>query len=254
VTTPARPSQDKRLSAADVTIVVTCFDQAAYIADALRSALEQTRAVRVLMVDDGSTDESVRMARDLGVDCLELPHRGALATFRAGVERVGTPFYCLLNGDDILDPRFLERTRPAMDDPRVGFVYTGFEWFGAAHRVVEAPPFHVRTLRFGNYVHAASLVRKAAYESVGGFDERFADHHEDWALWLAMARKGWVGVPVNEPLLRYRQHEGQSRNRAETARIEDARWRLFLRDPAAYGVSGLLRLAASRVKLAVTGR
>ncbi|CAN5672094.1 hypothetical protein BH23CHL8_BH23CHL8_09590 [soil metagenome] len=238
----------------DVTIVISCFNQAAFIAEAVQSALDQTRRTLVYMVDDGSTDRSVQIARDLGVECLELPHRGALATFRAGVEGVTTPFYCLLNGDDVLDPRYVELTRPAMDDPRVGFVYTGFEWFGAAQKVVSAPPFDARTLRWGNYAHAASLARKAAYESVGGFDERFSDYHEDWALWLAMTRKGWLGVPVDQPLLRYRQHAGASRNPAGAARVEEARWRLFRRDPGAYGATGMLRLAASRLKLAVTGR
>jgi len=239
--------------APDVTVVVSCYDQREFIGEALQSALDQSQPASVIMVDDGSADESVRVAEGLGVECHALPHRGALATFRAGVDLVGTPYYCLLNGDDILDPRYVELTRPHMDDDRVGFVYTGFEWFGAAERVVEAPPFDARALAFGNYAHAASLVRTEAYRSVGGFDERFSDHHEDWALWVSMTRAGWVGAPVSEMLLRYRQHENGSRNRGEAEKIEEARWRLFKRYPGAYGVTGFARLAASRVKLVVTG-
>lgn len=238
----------------DVTIVVSCFQQEDFIAEALNSALRQTWPTRLLMVDDGSTDRSLTIARDLGVDCHPLPHRGALATFRAGVSLVETPFYCLLNGDDILDSEYVQSTRPAMDDPNVGFVYTGFEWFGAVSRTFGARPYDGRALAFGNYVHAASLTRKLAYESVGGFDDRFSDHHEDWALWLALVRKGWRGVPVDRPLLRYRRHEFGSRNREEGARIEEARWRLFRRDPGAFGLRGFLRLAASRAKMAVVGR
>ena len=240
-------------SAPDVTIVVSCYQQAAYVGEALRSALGQTWPARVVMIDDGSTDGSVRVARDLGVETLALPHAGALATFRAGIDLVETPFYCLLNGDDVLDARFIELTRPHLDDDRVGFVYTGFDWFGAATKTFRAPAFDVRALAYGNYVHAASLTRLAAYRAVGGFDDRFADHHEDWALYLAMSRAGWVGVPVDVPLLRYRQHEGGSRNPDASADIEEARWRLFRRDPGAYGVSGTIRLVASRLKLAVTG-
>jgi glycosyltransferase involved in cell wall biosynthesis len=237
----------------DVTIVVTCYQQEAYIAEAVESALGQSWPAPVLLVDDGSTDRSVAIAQDLGATCHVLPHRGALATFRAGVDLVETPFYLLLNGDDVLDRAYVERTRPPMRDPGVGFVYTGFEWFGAAERTFPAPPFDVRALAYGNYIHAASLVRTEAYRAVGGFDERFADHHEDWALFLSMARAGWDGVPVDEPLLRYRQHESGSRNRAEVERVEAARWRLFRRDPGAYGLSGAARLLASRAKLAVTG-
>lgn len=239
--------------APDVTIVVSCYEQAAYVGEALRSALDQTWPATVIMVDDGSTDDSVRIAADLGVETHALTHGGPLAAFRAGIDLVATPFYCLLNGDDLLDKCFIERTRPHLDDERVGFVYTGFEWFGAATRTFTAPRFDARALAYGNYVHAASLTRLAAYRSVGGFDDRFADHHEDWALFLAIARAGWLGVPVDEPLLRYRQHDDPSRNRHEAAQIEEARWRLFRRDPGAYGISGTLRLVASRLKLAVTG-
>ena len=65
-----------------------------------------------MVVDDGSVDDSLQVAEALGVPCHALPHRGALATFRAGVDLVETPFYLLLNADDILEPTYVERTRP----------------------------------------------------------------------------------------------------------------------------------------------
>lgn len=243
-----------RVSRPDVTIAVTCHDQASLVSAAVRSALSQERACGVFVVDDGSQDGSPEVAEALGVTVHRLSHRGALATFRAAVDLVETPFYCLLNADDELEPGFVARTRPALDDPAVGFVYTGYRLVGAASGVVRVPPFDLATLRWGNYVHGASLVRKAAYESVGGFDERFAGHHEDWALWVAVARAGWQGAAVDEPLLRYRRHVQGSRNPATTREVELARWLLFRRDPGLYGASGLLRLAASRVRLAITGR
>lgn len=242
------------MSQPDVTIAVTCHDQVAFVAAAVRSALAQERAGRVFVVDDGSTDGSPDEAARLGVPVHRLSHRGALATFRAAVDLVDTPFYCLLNADDELEPGFVARTRPALEDPAVGFVYTGYRLMGAASGVVRVPAFDLATLRWGNYVHGASLARKAAYESVGGFDERFAGHHEDWALWVAMARVGWQGVAVDEPLLRYRRHEYASRNPSAARDVEMARWLLFRRDPGLYGAAGLLRLAASRIRLALTGR
>ncbi len=134
-------------------------------------------------------------------------HTGARsATFRAGVDLVETPFYCLLNGDDILDPRYVELTRPQMDDERVGFVYTGFEWFGAAERRSRPRPSTRERWPTATTHTQPAWCAPRPTDSVGGFDERFADHHEDWALWVAMTRKGWLGAPVDQPLLRYRQH------------------------------------------------
>jgi glycosyltransferase involved in cell wall biosynthesis len=208
----------------------------------------------VVVVDDGSDDGSADVAEQLGVAVERLPHRGALATFRAAVDAVETPFYCLLNADDELDPHYLELTRPHIDEPDIGFVYTGTQLTGSEDRIVHVPGYDPLTLRWGNYVHAASLVRKAAYVDVGGFDEGFADHHEDWALWVAMAARGWRGVAVDQPLLRYRRYETPSRNRESANEIEQARWRLFRRHPRLYGVTGLGRLLGSSARLALTGR
>lgn len=238
----------------DVTIVVTSYMQSQFVKAAVSSAMSQTVACRVVLVDDGSDDGSVEVAERLGVEAVSLAHRGALATFRSAVDLVETPFYVLLNADDLLDTRYVELTRPLADVPDVGFVYTAMENFGAETGTFNAPGFNIQTLKWGNYVHAASLTRKAAYESVGGFDSRFTGHHEDWALWLSMARNGWRGVALDLPLLRYRHQETQGRNPEATRDIEKARWRLFWRDPALYGLTGLGRLIASSAKVALTGR
>jgi glycosyltransferase involved in cell wall biosynthesis len=235
-----------------VTIVITCFNQVAFIEESVRSALAQSVPCRVIVVDDGSTDGAPDVAEKLGAEVIRLAHRGALATFRAGVELVETPFYCLLNADDALNPAFVERTRPVLDDPRVGFVYTAVARTGASTGIDPARTFDRGALRWGNYVHAASLTR-AAYRAVGGFDPAFHDHLEDWALWVAIVAEGWVGVAIDEPLLRYRQHGENSRNKTSRGEVERARLRIALRHPRYYGATGMVRLAGSAARLAITG-
>jgi len=241
-------------AASDVTIVISCYRQADLLPAAIESALAQTVPCRVVVVDDGSDDGSPEVAESLGVETVRLPHRGALATFRAAVELVETPYYCLLNADDELDPRYIELTRPHAEDPAIGFVYTGWQFVGAKEYIMNVPPFSASRLRWDCYVHAASLVRKVAYDDVGGFDGRFADHHEDWALWVAMVANGWRGAGVDLPLLKYRRHEEASRNAESHRDYEAVRWRIFRCYPRFYGVSGLARLLLSSVKFAFTGR
>jgi glycosyltransferase involved in cell wall biosynthesis len=238
----------------DVTVVISCYQQAGLLGSAIDSVLAQTTPVRIIVVDDGSDDGSALVAESRGVRVERLAHRGALETFRAGVDLVETPFYCLLNADDELDPSYVELTHAEAADPTVGFVYTGMQLVGAEVGTTSVTPFDLQSLRWGNYVHAASLTRKAAYDSVGGFDRLFASHHEDWALWVAIARAGWKAVAVDRPLLRYRRHAQGSRNPQERRTIEQARWRLFRRHPGLYGLGGVVRLAGSSIRLGLTGR
>lgn len=235
--------------ASDVTIAVTCYNQAKFVGEAIRSALAQTYACEVVVVDDGSTDGSPDIAEEMGVRVIRRPHRGALMTFRAAVDLVTTDYYSLLNGDDALEPTYVEQTRPHMEGPDVGFVYTGWKYVGSMSGVEHARAFDARSLLFGNYVHAASLTRRSAYMQVGGFDAAFTDHFEDWALWVAMVQAGWRGVPVDEPLHQYRRHSWPSRNPTSMRAFQRARLRLALRYPTAYGITGYIRLAASGARL-----
>lgn len=234
-------------TASDVTVVVASYQQAATIGDAVRSALAQTVRCRVLCVDDGSTDGSAAVARGLGVEVVELPHAGALATFRAGADLVATDFFLILAGDDALEPTFVEATRAALADPRAGFAYTGVRYVGARSGVRRARPFDRRRLLRGNYAHGSSLVRTAAYRAVGGFDPAFATTLEDWALWVAMVEAGWVGAGVADPLLRYTIHPEQTRNARSLRSAYDVRWRLWRKHRRLYGVRGLAVLVASEV-------
>ena len=232
----------------DVTILISSYNQVEFLPEAIASALGQTVPSSVIVVDDGSSDGSADFAERAGVRTVRLPHRGALETFRSAVELVETPFHCLLNGDDALEPTYLERTRLAMDDPRVGFVYTGVRYTGARREIVRPRPFDSRALRWSNFAHGASLVRKSAYDSVGGYDRMFAEHSEDWALWVAMVVAGWTGARVDEALLRYRRYSSGGRDPTSAAEFERTRWRLAKRHPRFYGPAGFVRLALSSMK------
>lgn len=231
----------------DVTIVVSCYQQAGTVEGAILSALAQTYPCRVICVDDGSTDDSAEAARRTGVEVVELPHRGALATFRAGADRVDTDFFLILAGDDALEPTYVGATRRFMADQHVGFVYTGVRYVGARSGLRYAPRFDRARLLRGNYAHGSSLVRTAAYRAVGGFDPAFEHTLEDWALWVDMVAAGWTGAAVSEPLLRYTIHDLTSRNARSLRSVYDMRWRLWRKHPRLYGLRGLAVLLGSEL-------
>ena len=243
------------MSSAAVTIVITAYNQAAFVAEALRSALQQTIPCEVILADDGSTDDTVAIARRHRVRVLQLPHRGVVATYRAGVDAVATPFHIILNADDILDDRYVEATLPLASDSRIGFVYTGYRLFGASELTVPARAFDVGRFLWTNYAHVSSLTRTAAYNDAGGFDNRFSASLEDWALWVAMLDRGWRPAWVSDPLLWYRQHQSKSRNDYRGRAGWVTRLRLVRMHPSLYvrhlpsiGVAAV-RSAARRIRV-----
>lgn len=228
-----------------MTIVITSYNQEAFLRDAILSAVHQTVQSRVLVVDDGSSDGSVTLARSLGVDVLALPHQGVVSAYRSGVAAISTPYFVILNGDDMLAMNFVERTLPRME-AGVGFVYTGYEYFGSKEGVVRPRPFSLGRFLWNNEATITSLTSLHAYRDAGGFSDTFSEALEDWALWIAILARGWTCRVDDEPLLSYRIHSVGSRNSYDPSFGLRTRITLMRRHPSLYvaGSPGLFVEAA----------
>lgn len=100
-----------------VSIVVPCYNAARWVGAALESALAQTWPDReVILVDDGSTDDSLAIARTFaarGVAVVSQANRGAAAARNAGLRLARGAFVQFLDADDWLAPDKIERQMPA---------------------------------------------------------------------------------------------------------------------------------------------
>ena len=191
---------------ARVTILVCTHNDAATIDDALDSALAQTAprtAVRVLVVDDASTDatpELLPRRREDGVAVVRLPmNRGLVGACNAGLERITTPFFLRLDGDDVLVPDAVEMLLDEAD--RAGAdVVSCDRWeehaTGRRLRALGDPP-HVSDL-----VAAGVLLPTALVRAIGGYRPLF---WEEFDLYLRLLESGQcVQAHVARPLYVYR--------------------------------------------------
>jgi len=108
-----------------VSIVICNFNYAHFIADAIESALAQTGGVKeVIVVDDGSTDDSVAVVRRFGdrVRLVTQANGGQLAAYNSGFELVTGDVVVFLDSDDKLLPQACSRIAQAMADPAVARV------------------------------------------------------------------------------------------------------------------------------------
>lgn len=205
------------------TVIIPAYQHAEYIRDAVDSALAQTVPVRVVVVDDGSTDDTIERLSgyDERVTVLRLPHGGPSLARNAGIEAADTEFVMLLDADDVIAPEKVEH-QIAQFSPDVGWVLCDTRIEDEAKgRVTKASvQYDYARKQLGGWVaplleHAnfipimAPLIRR----SVLGDAIRFSDKDipEDWAFWRKVAASARLRY-LPEVLATYRKRRnGRSR-------------------------------------------
>jgi glycosyltransferase involved in cell wall biosynthesis len=227
----------------DVTVVIPCFDYGEFLGEAVESALVQDGGPpRVIVVDDGSTDERTLQAFDQlpnGVELLRRENAGVSAARNAGAAAAHTPLLLMLDADDRLRPGAVATLRAPLEaEPALGFAYGDAEFFGAWSGRLAFPDYDPYRLLYRSIVTATSLIRREVFEGVGGFDAELPGY-EDWDLYLGALEQGRRGRRVPEVVLDYRRHE--SSRLSEDRRDYRRRYRAIrAKHPALYARTGEL--------------
>jgi glycosyltransferase involved in cell wall biosynthesis len=188
-----------------VSIVIPCFDQAEYLPGAIESALAQTVPPHeIIVVNDGSTDNTSDVARGYPVTLIEQRNRGVSAARNAGIRAATGVWVATLDADDALAPRFIERM-VGKDD----IVSCVIRTVGARSERWAPPREHPVNVDFvrNNQIICCSLFRREVWERIGGNDEAMLDGYEDWDFWTRATFAGFTVTVVDEELFRYRVYD-----------------------------------------------
>ncbi len=213
---PAKETLDGQRSSL-VSVIIPTFNGARFLAQTIESALAQTYPnLEVLVVDDGSTDETPAVAASYGprVRYVHQANAGTAAARNRGILEARGEFIALLDHDDLWEPRKLERQLPVFaTDPLIGVVFARIEFFRTETGEVTAqyfpgPELGPHDLLAHRVLPIQTVVfRRSALDAVGPFDVCLRGT-DDWDLGIRLsARFRMVGVP--ETLARVRLHSGQ---------------------------------------------
>jgi glycosyltransferase involved in cell wall biosynthesis len=203
--------------------------------------------VRVLIIDDHSTDDTGTIGERLGAQDPRVAFRrhdvnaGFLATANEGVVGwASAPYTLLLSADDALTPGALARACHVLDNhPEAGMVYGLARIISAedvsgdeadagepTYQVVSGARFLERCCAFGNPVPSpTAVVRTAIQQRTGGYCPRML-HTSDMEMWMRVATDHAIGV-IRETQAYYRWHRANMTSQYVGGSLSDRRERIM---------------------------
>ncbi len=230
-----------------VSIIITNYNYGRFLGEAIESALAQTWQNReILFIDDGSTDDSVEVARRYPITLFTQKNSGVCIARNNALSVARGEYVSFLDADDRLAPTAIEHMLARLRDapPDVGYIYGQMQYFGVKTGLFASQPFDPRKLAKANFICATTLLRKQIIIDAGGYDDGFRMLREDWELYLRLWSRGYRGEFLPEVILEYRKHKGPSVGTSPTKALTIAMlvrlypglmWRHLLKHPWRYG-------------------
>ncbi len=222
-----------------VSAIVCNYNYGEFIHETLESLARQTlRPETLIIVDDGSDDfsrtviEDFLVARgDLFAQCHFIRNEtnvGKLACLNKALALVDTRFSIILDSDDFVPEHAIESLLASLLSarqaaPETGFVYSDSYLVNQDGDVISrgrSAEWSLELLSTHSYIPECALTLSAALKEAAPFDESIrvsTKHHK----WMRIARAGWIGRYVAEPLFFYRMHDANMSGIGRSVLAED---------------------------------
>lgn len=236
------------MSEPTISVVIPCFNGGADLPETLASLEAQTiQDFEIILVDDGSTDAptlAVLAALPKHIRVIRQDNLGLPAARNRGMRQARGRYLLPLDCDDMLEPTFLAETLGALSaHPQIAFAFAQMRLTGEL-RGTTRKAYNPFVQLFLNQLPYCLLLRKEAWERLGGYDESLRSGYEDWEFNIRLSQAGLHGVAVEAPLFIYRVRAGGMLNSLSRQRHAQL-WRTIQKKhPALYRLTALLKLKA----------
>lgn len=202
-----------------VSIIIPCYNQGKYVAEAINSALRQTfKDIEIVCVNDGSTDNSVEIIKSFEnkyknfIFLNNEENRGVIYSRNFAIKNCNGTYILPLDADDIIDPTYVEKAVKILDNnSNIGIVYCKAKIFGNYDKYWNLKPFNKSDILYENCIFCSVLFRKSDFLKIGGYNNNMKYGCEDYDLWLSFIEQGLEVFQINEILFSYRQYDETSR-------------------------------------------
>jgi len=253
-----------------ISVIMALYRGERYVREALESIAAQTHLpLEVIVVDDGSPDDSVAL-----IEQLELPfelhivrqgNAGQSAARNTGIRAARGEFIAFLDQDDVWRSNHLEVLAETIGaDPSLAWVFGDFDLIdGQGHTLISSYLVETAVLLDRRTVSdlvrtdimalpSASLMRRSALVRVRGFDRRLSGYEDD-ELYLRLYRTGYTMASNLRTRVRYRTHGSNASSSVAFLRSRLVFFRLLSEHyPTAPGKPGAAEVAAERLLRSTT--
>ena len=220
-----------------ISVLMGIHNCAGTLSGAIESILNQTEQdFELILCDDGSTDDTFCVAESYQkkfpnkIILLKNPsNQGLNHTLNRCLAAANGTFIARMDGDDLCEPdRFALELEALAQNPDMAIVSTAMTFFdehGTWGRcTVTERPQPSDMLRPGAFCHAPCMVRREAYDAVGGYreDPKYL-RVEDYDLWVRMYAAGFRGMNLDLPLYHMRDDRDAAARRKFRYRVNEAR-------------------------------
>lgn len=231
-----------------VSVIIPSYNHAKYIRQTIDSVLSQEyRNLEVIVVDDGSTDDSLAILREYG-NCIRMvsqKNQGQAAARNTGIQLAQGELIGFLDSDDLYSPgKIDEQVKMFEKDFGLSLVWTDLSLIdgdGKDLRLMKCPPpvgtpLHWAILE-GNFIcNATVMLRKTCFGQVGKFDTSIPSV-ADGDMWIRLLAAGHSFCYIAKPTIKYRVHAGnQSHDFLLMQKARDIMHRKALEELIRYGL------------------
>jgi glycosyltransferase involved in cell wall biosynthesis len=208
-----------------IVTIIPLYNGARWIEGAIESVFAQTlQSNEFIIVDDGSTDEGPaiveKLARQRSITLLRKPNGGQSSARNFGVQHSSSALIAFLDQDDVWYPNHLDALRDKFvrhKGLQLGWVYSDFDDINEDGKVInrgflangswEQPKRRLNSLLLQGVIiqPSAALISRAAFDAVGGFDEKLCGYEDD-DLFLRIFQQSFDNVYIPFPTSQWRIH------------------------------------------------
>lgn len=210
-----------------VTIVISCYNDADYIEQAVSSALNQTYFNKeIIVIDDGSNAETKAVLKKLESKITELitqENQGQSTARNNGIRKAKGEYILNLDSDDFFEISFCEKAiRKFQENEEIAIVTCNVNRFNTSGSIDIFYPDggFLNNFLITNCAMGSAMFKKSDWQATNGYDENMRKGFEDWEFYIRLVKEGRSAYVIPELLFNYRVKENSTSTNANKIKYE----------------------------------